>query len=55
MAEILSITARASTGCPGEMEEITGNMIDISEWLDFEFYDLVWYWDEAKMDLTDDQ
>jgi hypothetical protein len=54
MAEILSITARASTGRPG-MEEISGNTIDISEWLDFEFYDLVWYWDEAKMDLNEDQ
>jgi hypothetical protein len=54
MAEILSITARASKGCPG-MEEITGNTIDIFEWLDFEFYDLVWYWDEAKMDLNEDQ
>jgi hypothetical protein len=41
MAEILSITARASTGRPG-MEEITGNTIDISEWLDFDFYDLDW-------------
>jgi hypothetical protein len=37
------------------MEEITGNTIDISKWLDFEFYDLVWYWDEAKMDLNEDQ
>jgi hypothetical protein len=54
MAKILSITARSSAGHPG-MEEVTDNMIDISEWLDFEFYDLIWYWDEAKMDFAEDQ
>jgi hypothetical protein len=54
MAEILLITARASTGRPG-MEKFTGNTINISEWLDFEFYDLVWYWNEAKMDFAVDQ
>ena len=27
--------------------------IDISEWLDFEFYNLVWYWDERKADMAD--
>ena len=27
------------------MERITGDSIDISEWLEFEFYDLCWYWD----------
>jgi hypothetical protein len=42
MAEILSITARGSNQRPG-LEEITGQTIDISEWLDFEFYDPVWY------------
>jgi hypothetical protein len=42
------------TGRPG-LEEIKGDTIDISEWLDFEFYDYVWYWDEKKMDMTDDQ
>ena len=26
------------------MERITGDTIDISEWIDFEFYDLCWYW-----------
>jgi hypothetical protein len=24
------------------MEMVTGQTVDISEWLDFEFYDLVW-------------
>jgi hypothetical protein len=37
------------------MEEVKGETIDISEWLDFEFYDYVWYWDEKKMDMTQEQ
>jgi hypothetical protein len=53
-AEILSVTARSITGRPG-MEEIKGDTIDISEWLDFEFYDYVWYWDDKKVDMTDEQ
>ena len=28
------------------LERLTGDTIDISEWIDFEFYDLVWYWDD---------
>lgn len=27
------------------LERITGDTIDISEWTDFEFYDLIWFWD----------
>ena len=27
------------------LERITGDTIDISEWIEFEFYDLCWYWD----------
>ena len=30
------------------MEKLTGDTIDISEWLDFEFYDLVWLWDDRE-------
>ena len=26
------------------LERLTGDTIDISEWLEFEFYDLVWFW-----------
>jgi hypothetical protein len=38
------------------MEKITGNMIDISEYLDFTVWDLVWFWDQSKTsDMTDDQ
>ena len=43
-SEILS---RISRGHDGRtfMERITGDTLDISEWTDFEFYDLCWYWD----------
>ena len=27
------------------LERITGDTPDISEWIEFEFYDMVWYWD----------
>ena len=30
------------------LEKITGDTTDISEWLDFEFYDLVWFWDDRE-------
>ena len=32
-----------------------GQTIAISEWLDFDFYDRVWYWDQIKTDLTNEQ
>ena len=44
MAEIMSRTARGNEGIPG-LQRVLGHTIDISEWLDFEFYDLVWWWD----------
>jgi hypothetical protein len=37
------------------LEEIKGQTIDISEWLDFSIYDLVWFWNEHKTDMTEDQ
>ena len=43
-AEILSRVARGKDQRPG-IERITGDTCDISEWTDFEFYDLCWYWD----------
>ena len=30
------------------LERLTGDTVDISEWIDFEFYDLVWYWDDRE-------
>ena len=36
-------------------KEMTGNTLDISEWLDFEFYDLVWWIDRPnKPNVTDE-
>jgi len=51
--EILSRMSRGKTGRSG-YEEITGDTPDISEWLDFEFYDLVWWLDRPnKPNVTD--
>lgn len=38
--EILSVTARGKDSIPG-LEKILGYTINISEWLDFDFYDWV--------------
>ena len=46
-SKVLSRISRGHSERPG-LEELTGNTIDISEWLDFSFYDLVWYWDKPK-------
>ena len=46
-AEILSRMSRGHDKRTG-MERITGNTCDISEWIDFEFYDLCWYWDHPN-------
>jgi hypothetical protein len=54
IAEILSIIARGKSGRPG-IEAVMGHTVNISEWLDFEFYDYVWYWDEKDTDMTDEQ
>jgi hypothetical protein len=54
ISEIQSLLALDRDQRPG-LERITGNTIDISEWLDFDFYDLVWYWDQKKMDMTEEQ
>jgi hypothetical protein len=39
---LLTRILRGRDGCTS-YEEVTGNTPDISEWLDFEFYDLVWW------------
>lgn len=46
-AEILCRMSRGHDKRTG-MERITGNTCDISEWIDFEFYDLCWYWDHPN-------
>lgn len=43
-AEILSRMCRSNSGYTC-IKRITGDTADISEWLDFAFYDLCWYWD----------
>ena len=42
IAEIQSILARGADKRPTGLEQLTGDTIDISEWLDFDFYDRVW-------------
>ena len=34
------------------LERLTGDTIDISEWLEFEFYDLVWFWNKQSDDTS---
>lgn len=52
-SEILSRMARGSNSCTGH-EEATRKAADISEWLDFEFYDLAWWLDcPSKPDAND--
>ena len=52
-SELLSRMARGDDHQTG-YEVVTGQTPDISEWLDFEFYDLVWWLDwTTKPDLTD--
>jgi hypothetical protein len=53
ISEILSHTARGKDGTPG-IEQITGQTADISEWLIFDFYDMVWYHENKKEDMTTD-
>ena len=45
-AQILSIIVRGKNGVPG-LEKITGDTVDITEHLDFEFWDLVWFSDDS--------
>ena len=52
-AEIMSRTAAEPNGRTG-FEEIFGATPDISQWLDFEFYDLVWYWDHERSDMAEE-
>ena len=34
------------------IEIVTGETPDISEWIDFEFYDRVWYYDQKKIEIN---
>ena len=48
-AEVISRTVTPTFKRTG-IEKITGDTPDISEWLDFSFYDLVWFWDTPGND-----
>lgn len=53
-AEVLSRLARGPKSIPG-LELAIGNTIDISEYLDFTMWNLVWYWDPSvNDDMSDD-
>jgi hypothetical protein len=49
--EIMSLTSNSSFSLDGRtpMEQVTGETPDISEYLDFGFYDWVWYKDNAGL------
>ena len=36
-------------GCP-DLEQLTGDTIDISQWTEFEFFDLVCFWNNQSDD-----
>ena len=42
-SNILFIISQGHESITG-MEIITGDTMEISEWTDYEFYDLCWYW-----------
>jgi hypothetical protein len=54
VAEVQSLLARGPLQHSG-LELISGQTPDISEWLNFYFYDRVWYWDQKKTDMNDEQ
>jgi hypothetical protein len=49
ITKLLNLTARGDNGRTGQ-EEVTGETPDISEYVDFDFYDRVWYWDPPDAD-----
>jgi hypothetical protein len=42
-AQIMSQIAQGPNARPG-LKRVLGNSVDISEWSDFTFYQLVWFW-----------
>ena len=53
IAEVQSLLARGPDQRLG-IEKVMGQTVDISEWLNFDFYDHVWYWDQPKTDMTNE-
>jgi len=54
VSEITNRTARGPEART-PLEALTGNTPDISEWLDFDFYDWCWYWQGPTHELTEDK
>ncbi|KAI2494183.1 hypothetical protein MHU86_20331 [Fragilaria crotonensis] len=48
-----NILNRIPCGCEQRsgIEMVTGETPDTSEWIDFEFYDRVWYCDQKKIEI----
>jgi hypothetical protein len=53
ISEIQSLLARGTDRRPG-IERVLGQTVDVSEWLDFDSYDRVWYLDHQKTDLNNE-
>jgi len=54
VSEITNRTARGPEART-PYEVITGNTPDISEWLDFDFYDWCWFWNVPTHELTEEK
>ena len=50
-AEVQYIIGHGPNKCFG-IQPFLGQTFDISEWLDFKFNVLVWFWDQPKLDMT---
>ena len=46
-----NISRTADKDCRTPFRKVTGDTPDISEWVDFEFYDLVWCWYQIEGEL----
>ena len=54
-AEVLSVTAWGADARTGH-KQVTGETPDISDWLDFSFFNLVHYWkNDTMLDMTDNK
>ena len=53
-AEIMQFIPRPGLRGRTGYEEVTGKTPDVSEYLDFDFWDLVWYWDSPHPSINQD-
>ncbi len=49
-SNILNMIPRGQQQCTG-IEMVTGETPDVSKWIDFEFYDRVWYYDQKMIEI----